>query len=105
MYSIFPIIVRKPTYPESILSLFLVCFYEIFERIFEWNRRGFERTFFALIFSSLFIHFIDFIFFQGFSDLNEDDEQKSEDNSSDSEDAIAVDKNGPKIGDLVNTSS
>jgi len=64
MYSIFPIIVRKPTYPESILSLFL-----------------------------------------GFSDLNEDDEQKSEDNSSDSEDAIAVDKNGPKIGDLVNTSS
>ena len=50
-------------------------------------------------------HFIDFIFFQGFSDLNEDDEQKSEDNSSDSEDAIAVDKNGPKIGDLVNTSS
>jgi len=64
MYSIFPIIVRKPTYPKSILSLFL-----------------------------------------GFSDLNEDDEQKSEDNSSDSEDAIAVDKNGPKIGDLVNTSS
>merc|ERR1711884_580478 len=41
----------------------------------------------------------------GFSDLIEDDEQKSEDNSSDSEDAIAVDKNGPKIGDLVNTSS
>ena len=46
-----------------------------------------------------------YLFFQGFSDLNEDDEQKSEDNSSDSEDAIAVDKNGPKIGDLVNTSS
>lgn len=44
-------------------------------------------------------------YFQGFSDLNEDDEQKSEDNSSDSEDAIAVDKNGPTIGDLVNTSS
>ena len=40
---------------------------------------------------------------QGFSDLNEDDDAKSEDNSSDCEDAIAVDKSGPRTETLVDT--
>ena len=68
------------------------------------NTSRFENHSKSLIFISGAI-LLTLFFFQGFSDLNEDDEQKSEDNSSDSEDAIAVDKNGPKIGDLVNTSS